>query len=109
MNNLNSVLLEGVLTACLLEYPNDSPIAVFSLESRRFVKDESGETNCIVLPVQAIATRSLALHLHDNIPIGSALRLVGRLVPLANGIGVHCEHIEQKSRIATPQPEEALT
>jgi len=94
MRNLNSTLLEGLLTSEPLytEPANDRPAVT------RFLLDTGDD----ILAMPAIAYGRLADTIRDTLHVGSAVRLVGRLgidssLDAMTPVVIVVEHVEVKS------------
>lgn len=93
MRNLNSTLIEGIITSAPLytEPANDHPSA------SRFLLDAGSD----VPAMPAIAYGRLADTIHDTLHVGSAVRLIGRLgidpsTEAMTPVVIVIEHVEVK-------------
>lgn len=93
MRNLNSLILEGILTSAPLYTPGTSNTPA----AARFLLDAG--TDVPAMP--AIAYGRLAVTVRDNLRTGSAIRIVGRLgidssLDAMTPVVIIAEHVEIK-------------
>ena len=97
MNNLNSVLLEGTLTADpeYKESGNSMIIGTFTLKSSRFYKknDEVEKESC---HFNIVMHGNLAVNMKESLLKDKTARVVGRLNEKSGVITIIADHIEIK-------------
>ena len=92
MNSLNSVLVEGTLTADPVEREE---ICKFKIESCRYCKqDDEQKKEIIFIPVEVHG--DLAINCSGYLKAGSGVRVVGRIKQEDNNLLVFAEHVEFK-------------
>lgn len=80
MNHLNSILIEGNLTAdpVLSETPNGTTVCSFAIASERFIKREEGLEKQVSF-FDIVSWGRLAESCAENLSKGRGVRVVGRL------------------------------
>jgi single-strand DNA-binding protein len=101
MNNLNSVLIEGTLSADPEAY--QPGFTVFKLLSHRINEDRSTET----LSTRISTTGRLSEVCAEYLKKGRGVRVVGRLVQseAPDCVVIHAEHVEFKPAYIMPEME----
>lgn len=94
MNNLNSLILEGILTA--------DPVIIdkkcdFNIESTRFIK-LNGTRHEETITVRVKIADTLVEDCEERLKKGRTVRVVGRLSQDDQGIFLAGEHIETKAK-----------
>jgi len=95
MNNLNSILIEGV--ASYVEEVMQGNTFSFNIESHRYTKDKKTEVVTVhKVDVPIVCNGTLALVAKANITKGRGVRVVGRIDAYGSiaGLCVWAEHIE---------------
>lgn len=103
VNDLNSILLEGMVVDFKVTRPNEKEIVELSLKSRKTYKDDEGELRDFFTTAQIVLKSHLSsTFLYRQTGVGSQLRIVGSLsqrydeLLQANVLFVTAEHIETK-------------
>lgn len=107
MNELNSILIEGLVTTLPENIgTTTAPRVRFSLVSRRLTADESGTFTESLLRVTIGASGKLASSCLRNLSVGRRIRVVGHLEGYDDGMDntlfVKGEHIEYAPFKAPP-------
>ena len=93
MNNLNSILIEGIVTeeAKFIEH-KDFCLCQFAITSKRYFNDSKAyKPTCVAIE----AHRKLAIACKDKAIVNTSIRVVGRLENDSSGkVYVLAEHIE---------------
>ena len=103
MNDLNSVLLEGKVTADPAPIPNG---CTFSILASRLVKTDDGQkTTTSLFPIEV--TGRLAEVCQEYLKAGRGVRIVGRLCqdPEDALLFIQAEHVEFKPERSKPETE----
>lgn len=96
MNDLNSVLLDGVLTDDPAIYKGDrdhQDRLHFTLESHRIVKDRENDLSDMVTYIEVRVIGLRASICAERLRQGSKVRVVGRLGGCHDDVAVWAEHI----------------
>lgn len=106
MNNLNSILIEGVLAADPTTESEGSAVCSFALLSRRYTKDSDGKAVEHVITVPCLATGRLAGVCAEYLKKGRGVHVVGRIdshglsvATEAPMLYVFAEHVEFKPQL----------
>jgi single-stranded DNA-binding protein len=112
MNNLNSVLIEGVLDAdAEFEVRAGIPTATFVVSSKRVLKDRSERLVPVFTKVPCVVHGKLAQSIqeHGKCIKGRGLRVVGRLASAdrdSSSLHLLGEHVELRPESMQPDPVE---
>jgi hypothetical protein len=95
MNNLNSILIEGVVA----DITHDDTHAWFTVTACRYVnvrRDDGHEVERLAerITVPCEVTERLADAMKANLRIGRGVRVVGHLRTLGGELGICAEHVE---------------
>ena len=90
MNNLNSILIEGVVVD--IDIDGDGDGKRFELSSQRVSKDLVETT---LIPVRPVARNADSVF--EHLKIGQSVRVIGRIYEADAGIEIIAEHIEFKA------------
>ena len=97
MNNLNSVLLEGTLTADpeYKESGNGIAIGTFTIRTNRFYK-KNNEVEKESCHFNIVMNGNLAVNMKESLLKDKTVRIVGRLNEKSGVITIIADHIEIK-------------
>lgn len=108
MNSLNSVLLEGVLTAdpALSYEPTSAALCTFFIASHRDLKDSGEAIIREPLITEVRAHSHLAEVCQEYLKAGRGVRVVGRLTmePASHCLFLTAEHVEFKPERSKAKP-----
>ena len=98
MQNLNSILLEGVVADDAIRYMENPGVAVyFHLRSVRVSKKSATSEVTESLDILVMAPDALAELWHNELSPGDGVRVIGQLAQDSQGaIYVHAAHIEKR-------------
>lgn len=95
MNNLNSILFEGVVTPAEIIVDFGLKLTVFEIASNRYFKNQkTGETAKEVTKIEVVAYNRLAEICGNSVTHGKHVRVVGRIRQDKDMIRIVADHIE---------------